>query len=777
MNKGKQSGLAAAGISLLIGPAVLPVAAADNAGSVAMIEEIVVSARKREESLGDVPVSVTAFSGSTIEKLGLEDIEDTYGAVPGLYFSGNTLSPTQNFRQLVIRGVGSNSQLEPSVATVVDGVYAPSIAFDMDFLDVERIEILKGPQGSLFGRNTEGGVLNIVTRKPNETFKGKFNLLYDEFETVTAAASVSGPLAEQQGLYGKLAVMHSTTDGFITNRTSQDIDKNSVVNNVTATPIPRPFGHKSISRSNMDESDKYAIAAGLRWVVTDNLELNLAMDYSEFDGGDQAPGPLASCNCYRVDTDVQFDHDGDNRGVALTLDWETEIGTLTSITGWREIENSTPFDMDGVVNSPVAPFSPRVGNIHDFDFEQSIFSEELRFASNGDGPWTWLVGLYYFEEENDSDRWYNFPNADDVGGAAPQQALDGLWNDQIVEIDRSGHALFGQVSYTFNDKLELSLGARYSREKAEAEALEIFAIPGANFGLPFDFTSLFSGWSDFVTPVKDDESWSDFSPMFSAKYYWREGVMTYLTWSQGFKAGSYQKAPVVPDDVVPIDPEEVTSVELGLKAEFFGRRLLVDLAGYMLDLDDMQLQSAVISGGLITSAINNASSAEVKGFELSLTAMPIQNLTLTTNVGWTDTEFKDYKINPVGTTIVNRSGDDFPSTPELTLFASAEYVFPLGNNGLELSTYLSYRYVDDTYVGSNAVSVDPIIGVPDWEQIDLKVSLQAEKWRLTLFADNITDEYIVLTRWNSFFIEPNQAFVKNRVAPPRRVGVSFTYDF
>lgn len=743
--------------------------------SAALIEEIVVSARKREEFLGDVPVSVTAFTGEAIEKFGLEDIEDTYGAVPGLYFTGNLLAPTQNFRQLVLRGVGANSQLEPSVATIVDGVYAPSIAFDMDFLDVERIEVLKGPQGSLFGRNTEGGALNIVTRKPGEEARARFNALYDEFNTFSASGSLSGPISEQNRLYGKFVALYSRTDGFINNNTS--VDSEQVVNNVTATPIPREFGHESIARRDMDKSDKYAFAGGLRWILSDDIEVNIALDYSHFNGGDQAPGPLAGCKCYTVDSDVQFDHDAENFGVSFTLDWDMPFGTLTSITGWRDADNSTPFDMDGVVNSPVAPFSARVGNIHDFDFRQTVLSEELRLASSGDSAFNWLIGLYYFEEENDSDRWYNFPNTDDAGGAAPQQLLDGLWNEQIVNIDRTGGAVFGQASYNYNEKAEVSAGARYSYEEAEVEALEIFAIPGANFGLPFDFTSLFSGWPDFVTPHEDRASWNDFSPMVSGKYYWTDNVMTYVTWSKGFKAGSYQKAPVVPADVKPIAPEEIESLEFGAKAAFFDRRLSIDIAGYFLDLENMQLQAAIISDGLVTSAITNASNAEVEGIEAAVIVRPDEKLTLTASFGWTDTEFVDYTINPVGTTIVDRSGDSFPNTPEYTFHASAEYVHPIGYKDWRVSAYLSYRYIDETYAGSDSVSVDPIIDVPNWEQLDLKVSLEAEKWRLTAFADNLTDEYIVLTRWNPFFIEPNLSFLKNRVAPPRRIGVSLTYSY
>ncbi len=751
----------------------LPARAEENSDPV-VLEEIVVTARKREELLTDVPVSVTAFTAEAIEKLGLENIEDAYGTVPGLYFTANLLSPTQNFRQLVLRGVGANSQLEPSVAMIVDGVYAPSVAFDMDFLGVERVEVLKGPQGSLFGRNTEGGVINIVTRKPDEEVRVKFSGLYDEFNTMDVAGSLSGPISNQGGLYGKLLATYNQTDGFITNNTS--VDSDSVVDNMTATPIPREFGHDSVARSDMDRHEKHAIAGGLRWVLSDNLELNATFDYSRMKGGDQAPGPLADCDCYRVDTDVQFNHDARNRGASITFDWDTPVGSLTSITGWRWVENSTPFDMDGVVNSPVAPFSARVGNIHDFDFKQHILSEELRFASTGEGPLNWLVGVYYFEEKNDSDRWYNFPNTDDAAGAPPQQLLDGLWNEQIVEIDRNGAAGFGQMSYAVNEKLEVSAGVRYSREKAKVNALEVFAIPGANFGLPFDFTSLFSGWPDFVTPHEDSESWKDFSPMASVKYHVTQDIMAYATWSEGFKAGSYQKAPVVPADVTPIEPELIESLEFGVKAGLFDNRLSVNLAGYFLDLEDMQLQSAIVSDGLITSAITNASTAEVRGVEVSIRALPTPRMILTMDFGWTDTEFVDYQIVPFGTTVVDRSGEDFPNTPEFTVHASVEYVHPLGAGNWELVAYVGYRYIDETYAGSNSLSVDPIIPVPDWQRLDLKLSLESEKWRIAAFAENVTDEYIVLTRWNPFFIEPNLSFIKNRVGPPRRIGLSFAYS-
>lgn len=444
--------------AFVVGALNVPVTAMAQEGESAIertegvIEELVVTARKRGELEQEVPISIDAFTAETIEKLGITDIEDTFGRVPGLYFTGNFLSPNRDFRQLVIRGVGANSQLEPSVATFVDGVYSPALAFDLDFLDLERVEILKGPQGSLFGRNTEGGALNIVTRKPNEEFRAKVSLEADEFDTQKVAASLSGQIAEN--FFGKIAVLHLQTDGFITNDSAVATPANQVINNVTATPIPRSWDHDSVARREQDAHDKSAVTVGFNWTPSENVEISLNADYAKTEGGDASPGPLASAGeSYEVNADSLFDQENENIGASLTLDWDLGFATLTGIAGYRELEASVPWDFDGVAT---LNGSSRVGNVHDFDSKQRITSQEIRLASNNDGPFNWLAGIYLFDEINNSDRFYNFPNLDDPSGAGPQEALDGLWNEQIVNIDRSGEAYFWSINLRRYRQLRVS---------------------------------------------------------------------------------------------------------------------------------------------------------------------------------------------------------------------------------------------------------------------------------------------------------------------------------
>ena len=729
-----------------------------------VLEEIVVTARKREERLQDVPSSISVFNSTDILRLGIADVEDSFGITPGLYFTGNFLSPNRDFRQLVIRGVGANSQLEPSTATFIDGVYSPSLTFDMDFLDLQQVEILKGPQGTLFGRNTEGGAINIVTRKPSNEVRAKIRLDFDEFDTFGTSVAISGPLVTGK-LAGSIAVMYDQSEGFVKQ------------NGVAEVPYNRYFpGQDLLDQFNSFGTDiesaaskrTQAVRGALRWIASDRTEVNLTADAAQFAGLDQAPGPLEGCDCYVVDGDQKFEQTSDQFGAALRVDVDFGGLEFVSITGFRESESSNPFDFDGS--------SIRLNNYHDFDTDQRTISQEFRLTSSGDGRFHWLAGLYGFDDKQDSNRFYSFSNLDKIDGTGTQHFLDGLVNQQLVNIDRTGWAVFGQARWDITDVWELTAGVRFSEEEADVEALTRFFIPPneVNSGGLLD-NSLFS-WPDFVTPVMDNESWSNVSPTVSLKYAWNEAVMTYLTVSQGFKAGSYQKAPVEPADVFPIDPEETTNYELGFKASLMDRHVLWDTAIYSIEIKDQQLQSAIIRGGIVASAITNAATSEVQGFESSLTAQVSEAFTFWANVGLVDSEFSDYQITPDGTNVLDRSGDAFPNTPEWTWYVAAEYRTPVGQNK-ELSFYAGYRYVDNIYVGSDAAAVDPIIDVPSWHRIDLRVTLGGENWHLTVFAENVTDEYIVLSKWNPFFVQEQGDFIRSRVAAPQRVGVTFQYDF
>ncbi|SER26071.1 TonB-dependent receptor [Sphingobium sp. YR768] len=741
-------------------------ASVDTAGG-----EIVVTARKRQESMQDVPVSITAYGAEDLAKVGATNVEQTIGVTPGLAVTVNGLSPARDFRQLVIRGIGANSQLEPSTATFIDGVYSPGLSFDSDLLEVERVEILKGPQGTLFGRNTEGGAVNIVLRRPDATTRGRVDVAYESFDTAKASASLSGPIAGDT-LFGSIALSMTQSDYFVKQNGSAQVGENPFW---PGRDLEQEYNAGNTNIKSADGQRSLSGRAALRFVPTDTLEFNLSGHYSSFKGVDQAPGPLSTCHCYTVDGDQAFQNTSKNYGIALNVEKTFDAMTLNLIGGYEFADSSAPFDFDGTAT--------RVNNYHDFDRTQKSASVELRLQSNPGGPLQWLAGLYAFHDYQYNSRWYNFSNMDDPAGAAPQSSYDGLWNQQLAVLKRDGVAGFGQVSYEITPQLEATVGARYSYEKVKVSALERFEFP-VNGVIRAYTPSTAYGWADFVTPVKNSEGFNNFSPSASLRYKITPQLTTYATVSRGFKGGSFQVAPVQPSDVVPINPETTTNYEIGLKGSLFDRLVSFNLAGYHIDIKDQQLQSSVIRGNFVATTINNASSSKVDGFEFDMTVRPTSRLTLSGNVAYTRGRFTNYLVSPGdrnGDGVVNqadqvdKSGDPFPYVPEWTYYLSADYRIPAGSGDVVLGA--NFRHVASTTVGSGATSSDPVYPLPGWDRLDLSIGWENANWKIRAYMQNATDEYIILSRWKSFQVQPNAAFWHDRVDAPRRTGISVGYRF
>lgn len=720
------------------------------------IQEIVVSARRRDEVLRDVPVAVTAFTADSLERLNVSNITNTLGITPGLYFTQNGLSPNRDLQQLIIRGVGVSSQLEPSVGTFIDGVYVPGLGFDMGYLDVERIEVLKGPQGALFGRNTEGGAVNIVLRKPDDEFRARVSASYDNFNTTAVEGTLSGPLVENK-LFASLAAKSQHSDYWVKHTGTAQIRENPFF---PGQDLIQQYDPNYNDINSADGQREMAVRGALRYVPREDLELYLSVHGARFRGIGQAPGPLDGCGCYTVHDDMTFRNDRDSFGAALTLTKKFAPATLSATFGYESVESLAPYDYDGT--------SILVNNYANYYRSQSILSGEIRLTSETDSPLQWLVGLYGFRDRSFTDRFFIWS---DLGFPGSLNIYTGTWNLQHTRIERPGAAAFGQVSYDFSPDWQLSVGARYSWERAKNRQLAAFEIP-ENGLLPYLPSTAF-GWQDFFTPVTDSARWTNFSPQVALRYKWRPDLMSYVSVSKGFKAGSFQIAPVAITDVYPIDPESTINYEVGLKGDFFDQRLAAEVSVYHVKIEDQQLQSVIELNGILTSAITSASESHATGVEVSLAAQPIDGLTLNANIAYTQAEFDDYLISPEPGVILNRAGDTLPDVPEWTYFLSASYQIPIDRYTLELSA--NYRYVDAVEVGSGTGASDPLRAVDSWDRVDVSASLLMNAWTVRLFVDNLTDNYIVTTK-NVPFTTP-LSLVRNIVEPPRRVGVSVAYKF
>jgi iron complex outermembrane recepter protein len=678
------------------------------------IGEIVVTARRREEKLLDIPVSVSAVSGAQLDNLGVTSVTGLIAQVPGLYLAqNNSLHITQPIdTYLVLRGVGSTSQIEPSVGIFIDGVYQTNLGFDFDFLEIERIEVLKGPQGTLFGRNTEAGAISVITKQPSQEFSGNAQVEYSSFDTEQVRAFINGPIAPS--LSGNLGVMYERTAGYITNLTTNDKE---------------------------DPSNREVARGSLRFDDGGPLQATFTGDYTH---------RRAGYPTYGVNSDYQvFDSDHhenpyDNYGAALTVNYAMSNVDFSSITGYRNTSTTSFADADG---------GPVPDNILIYGQTQSLLSQELRFSSPAAAaPLGWTSGIYLFRQADNFTQYVDFVNAvpNDTTAFRP-----GTTADQDFDILRKGISGFAQLNYRIN-ALELAAGGRYSYESST-----LFANPNvtvAAFGLHFQF-------NDEV-----QASFHDFSPNGSATYHFSDLGMVYTTIAKGFKAGGFQRFDNSVAQLVPYSNEDAVNYEVGVKGKSPDNRLEATLALFYVALKNQQLSSTPIIDGLPTNVISNAGKSHTEGFEGETTWHPASWLNFSGSVSYTDAKFDQY----TDTAGHNQAGQPLPGVPTWQGSLIGEARAPLGHE-LYLGGLARIRAVSSYEVGSGIGVSDPTLHISSYEVADLNASLTWRNWKTTLFVNNVADRFIP---YNRVAVAITGApLVGYQVLPPRVIGIRLAYSW
>ena len=705
--------------------AVAVAAESSSATSVAPLEEIVVTARKRDENLQDVPVAVSVVDGAALAPSGIKDSTSLFGRVPSLYFSNNNnVGVNQDSQFLVLRGVGSNPILEPSTGVFIDGVYQSGAGFDIGFLDLQRIEILRGPQGTLFGRNTEAGALNLVTRKPGPEFRATTFAEVDDMTSYRARGGISGAITENW--FAGVSAGYEHTDGYIKNLT--------------------------LSRDQMRSHTEMARLA-LRYLPSDRAEVNISVDGSQTKGGIQGIGVRdVAGEVYHVEDDQVRDQDRYNFGLAVNarIDWDPV--SFTSISGYRRTSTDAGNDVDGV--------AVPAGNFQTIAIDQYTASQEFRLASRESASaLSWLVGTYYFHEKNDVAFDLTLP--DGRGFAPIFDFLEGARTGSQTSAERDGWALFGQMSYRPITLVELTAGLRYSHEKTDFAITNLLSIPA--FGL-LEVSSR--------TPPGGAFEDSDTSPLGSITLHWAPEFMTYASVAKGFKAGGFNRFAGSSETLLPFRSESAINHEIGAKSTLFDGRLTLNVAAFRIDIEDQQLLSVVRDSlGVPQVLIASVGEARSSGGEVEVTARPSENLRLSGNVSYTKTRYESF-VDADG---VDRAGDPFPNVPKVTASLSADYEWPLAGDR-SVTAGASYRYIDDYISGSGVVS-DPIYRIPSYGILDLQFGLkQGDAWRIGLFVRNATDEYAISNRiYAYFFPKADPATTRNTVLAPRTYGINFTY--
>jgi len=719
-------------------------------GGHSSLEEVLVTAQHREQNMQDIPVTVTALNSNELEEAQIFGAAEIAYKVPGMTYA--EFSPGQAL--LSMRGISSaddGAGMDNSVALFLDGVYigkGASINFNM--FDLERIEVLRGPQGTLFGRNAVGGALNVITTKPSDELLVKAELSAGNEGHLGYQGLVSGPLSEN--IAGKLSFSHREHDGYV---------RNTVLN------------------KDQQDEDVDSIRGQLRF-TTEATEWNLSADYMEDDREDMGRTPIVAG--VPADTVELWREGGGSRskvlapqdggsnreaqGISLTGEIEFDSGILTSITAWRNAETDWQMASIGVGWNGGAEV---IDNIQE---EIDTYTQEIRWTSTLDGKLNYVAGLYFLQEDTDRNEAFELHFGGGAPGGPPPYALFG--NEiSVQENETSSYAMYIQGDWVFNDQWTLTLGARYTYDDKETASTsvncgnltpEFEGFPGCETGrgslsvIPNTFS------------VTADETWDDFSPKVSVQYHAADDLMFFGTIAKGFKSGGFGGAPgTVEQALSPVDEETVWNYEIGMKGDFLDSSLRLNATAFYMDYEDLQIVRFGPTadnpefGQFITK---NLGEADIAGIELEFIWYPTEHLQISGSYAYLDTEVDGLVIETPGGP-VDASGSDLRQAPENSGSLTAAYNIPL-NSGANIDLRADYSFVDEQimdYVQQETVVEEANLwdARASWTSAD-------EHWQVALWGKNLTDEEWIS---HSYVIGPGVIGVW---AAPRTYGVSLSWN-
>lgn len=716
----------------------------------ALLEELIVTARKREQNLQDVAVGVSLLSGRALAEAQLRNAQDLSTLIPTLNVQASSGPSSSSFN---IRGIGTQSldtSVEPSVSTMLDGVVmgVSGMAF-LELVDIERVEVLRGPQGTLYGKNASGGVIHIITKDPTPELSGTIAATAIEQDEYRLDGTVSGPITDT--LAYRLTGSIVDDDGF-----SENVFNGERVNN--------------------DET--YNLRGKLLWRANEDLELLWSSDYSERD-----------CDCTALavrsildspeqqalldeqlpvvpgdgNQDVNNDQPAftkiDGQGHSLSIDWNLGSHVLTSITAMRDWQSESIVDLD---NRPVNPLALSFPAPPKTEVEQ--LSQELRLASAPQDWGSYVIGAFYFNQDQDS--------GNDTTTSLLAPILPPVTRVSRTEVKNENVALFGEVNYAFMQDWILTLGGRYTRDDLE-------------------FSTIAIGTDNLIFPaegsVAADTSEDDFSPKIAVQWDINNNAMTYLSYVSGYKGPAFDTGIVAGGSFVA--PETSDAWELGLKSTWLDNRLILNVALFYAEYQDFQAQASVdddvtdmIPGSFV---LVNAGEVSTQGVEIEMLAQPTDNWTIRGGFAYTDGSIDDYRNGncsgpqkfrgecPTGAQ--DLSGGDLPYTPQWKLTLSTDYRIEFDAFAMTLG--MDLRSQDDVLF---ELSQDPYTRQDAYTIVDARLALTDADNRYTLsaFVKNVFDEdYAALIYGQSEILIPNAYIHGVPKYAQRTAGIALRYDF
>jgi iron complex outermembrane recepter protein len=734
------------------GEAPAPAAAPPQA-----VEEIVITALKRSTNLQDTPMSVAAISGDTIRQTGVTGVQDYFRQVPNVNLSPGPLGGTR----ISIRGVQTGGEATTGLYYDETPVTGPAgttqdpgnNAADLNLFDVDRIEVLRGPQGTLFGSGSMGGTIRVIYNKPDVTrYAGAVEGQYSTTESGGQGYFIKGmvniPLIQDK-LAFRVIGYDEQRAGFIDN--------------------------VKLGEKNTNSSNSQGFHASLLYSPTDTLTLTATAIYQKTAAPDQE-GWYAKLGDYKTNSAVKLPFDSTLRLYNVTAKWKSPIGDVVATSSHYTYDILRTIDFTGTLSalsqsgalcalyngintacspSQQAAFSSyaasRLPAIGYQPATLATWTNELRLTGSR-GPFQWTGGVYYEDRKDHIDSYVVL--ADTATGVAIQP-LD-ITSQRYLDTKTTQTAFFGEVSYSPIERLTFTVGTRhFNYDKTTDGAVVKANIATALFPTPYSSVSSHAqGW---VTKV-------------NVSYKVTSDVMAYVTYSEGFRPGGANNIPGLAAGLVTYQPDSVKNYEGGLKTAWFDRRLLVDAAAFLIKWNNLQT-SAVTANGLY-SFLTNAGKAEIPGAEIEVTARPTHGLTLTAGGGYADAHLTQNQVNVLvtGTGSSGVVGDPFPGVPRYTGSASAAYSWPLTNavNGLVRADY-AYTGPRQSQFRSSYVYDENYGG---FSSVNLRAGVEGDAWGAYVFVQNATGSKGILTAYSTVGIK-RQLFT----ITPRTIGVNVRKSF
>ncbi len=747
------------------------------------IAEIVVTAQKRAENVQDVPIAISTFNGELLDQANISSLQDLQGRTPGLVI--NSFSPGQP--EVAIRGVGTKEDgagASDSTLVMVDGVYfATRTATNLDIFDLEQVEVLRGPQGTLFGKNAIAGVINYVTRKPTlGEFELKVRQTVGNFGTFDTGAGVNVPIGDT--LAARLSFSRRSTDGYLTRL------------NVGVPALPTGIE----DADDIGYADRFAWRAAVKWEPSDATTFLLSLDGANDDfGADNrepvgSAGPLHNCLCASDPMAVNAaiggnlgKHGGvysyagqilgyskrDIFGGMAQLDHDFGFATLTVLGAYRDSTFKNVLDSAGLPPSPVVDLtgahgSPNVGllapanvgftfdNVDIVDESGEQVTGEVRLTSPSDQRFKWVAGIFASREDIDRTEAIGFSALSDASLEPSLVASSMFFTGKSV-------AGYGQASFDITDTLTITGGARYSYEKKEIGARnDVVTSPNVMLLLaPFGLTN-------------GEDSWSNFSWRISGQYRPTNDVMIYANVSTGFKSGGFTgTATTATRATTAFDPEEAINYEFGAKLDLFNRRLRLNTSAFYIDYSDLQVTRffqpvGSFFGEFITE---NAGTAEIKGLEVELTAKPVEWLELGGSYSYLDAKYKSFFGTPDISGGGDFSGNRMRQAPENVWSAYVQLSHELPS-GAMLTANVSGRHQGKVYTNADNNALDVI---KSYTLGDAWVSWRSgdRKWEVQAWVKNFTDQV-----WGTHvYTQRGNRIAFGTFGPPRQYGLTLTFNY